>query len=673
MYPIKYFVIAIIMSSFVCQIPSNSAEYLPPIDQRDRQIRTNEDFYTFPEYKSKHEWLQRKQILRDNLRVTLGCLPWPDKTPLNSTIYDRIEGDGYSIEKVYFESLPGVYVTGNLYRPIGKAGPYPGIISPHGHGKEGRLYNSGEFSIPGRCINLARMGCVVFAYDMVGFVDSQQISHAFSGPGDWLWGLSLHGLQLWNSIRAVDFIQSLNNIDLDRIGCTGASGGGTQTYGLTALDDRVKVSVPVNMISSHFQGGCLCENGPSLRLHSFNVEFGAMSAPRPLLMVSATGDWTDETLRVEYPAVQSIYSLYDALDKVKAVQVDAPHNYNQKSREYVYAWFDRWFFNGDRESIEETPFEIDVESLRVFPNGLADYPDNAVDENGLRKYWLQKSKAQIQQVYPNSELQLRTLKNRGATILTHAMGAEAPRANDIIVERIEREKTEERMVERIALGRRGAGDRIDAWFAWPQDGSLHKDAVLVVSDLPFESFNPSADTLLKGLLDHGRAVMIANVYKANALNQTRSPETVSHFYTYNPSDTSLRVQDVLSCLAYLEARADVGKIALVGLGKAGLWGLLAGVLHDGVDSVIANAVQFDLDSDEAYLDGLFVPHILRAGGLQMAQAAIAPRPLFIHNTGEAFQTKWAEDAYTTLGQNDALTTKTERASNDDMLDWLLNN
>ncbi|MDP8246038.1 MAG: acetylxylan esterase [Candidatus Hinthialibacter antarcticus] len=673
MYRNKYFIVAFPLLMIFAQLPSIGSEYLPRIDQRAEQTRTNQDFYTFTEFKSKYEWLQHKLDLKDNLRVSLGCFPWPEKTPLNVKIFDRIEGDGYSVEKAYFESLPGVYVTGNLYRPIGKPAPYPGIICPHGHAQEGRLTNSGEFSIPGRSINLARMGCVVFAYDMIGYVDSKQISHTFSGPSEWLWGLSLHGLQFWNSVRAVDFLQSLDGVDPDRIGCTGASGGGTQTYGLTALDERIKVSVPVNMISSHFQGGCLCENGPSLRLHSFNVEYGAMAAPRPLLMVSATGDWTDETLRVEYPAVKSIYSLYEAEDKVKTVQIDAPHNYNQQSREHVYAWFDRWFFDGDSDRLDETPFEVDTEALKIFPNGLADYPDNAIDENGLREYWIQESKSQLQQAYPNSELQLRTLKRRGATILTHAMGAQTPPANEIVVERIEREKTDTRMIERIAIGRRGVGERIDAWFAWPQDGKHLKDAVLILSDLPFESFNSDSDPLLKGLLDSGRAVMIANVYKPNALKPTRSPEEVSHFYTYNPSDTALRVQDSLTCLSYLESRADIDKISLVGIGNAGLWSLLAGVLHDGVDAIIANVSQFDLDSDEAYLQRLFVPHIQRAGGLQMAQAVIAPRPLFIHNTGEAFQTKWAKDAYNTLGKTDALKTQTQLAGNEEMLNWLLQN
>ena len=171
----------------------------------------------------------------------------------------------------------------------------------------------------------------------------EQIDHGYGGEREGLWGLSLMGLQLWNAIRSVDFLESLPDVDNNRIGCTGASGGGTQTFMLTAVDDRIKVSAPVNMISAHMQGGCLCENAPNLRLDTSNIEIGALMAPKPLLLVSATGDWTKDTPKVEYPAIRSIYAHFDAEDKVHEVQIDADHNYNKDSREAVYAWFGKWF------------------------------------------------------------------------------------------------------------------------------------------------------------------------------------------------------------------------------------------------------------------------------------------------------------------------------------------
>ena len=116
---------------------------------------------------------------------------------------------------MYFESLPGFLVTGNLYRPVGGDGPFPAVLSPHGHWTYGRLENTPLVSGPGRAINLARQGFVVFSYDMIGYNDSQQLTHTFGGRRESLWGLSLAGLQLWNSIRALDFLQSLPYVRRD--------------------------------------------------------------------------------------------------------------------------------------------------------------------------------------------------------------------------------------------------------------------------------------------------------------------------------------------------------------------------------------------------------------------------------------------------------------------------
>ena len=171
-------------------------------------------------------------------------------------------------------------------------------------------------------------------------------------------------------MRAVDFLLSLDDVDPERIGCTGESGGGTQTFMLAAIDPRVRVVAPVNMISAHFQGGCVCENAPGLRSSTYNVEIAALAAPRPMLMVSATGDWTANTPSVEYPAVRSIYRLYDAGDRLDWVQVDAPHNYNAESRDHVYRWFARWFLgDAERGCGAERDFAVQPDGRRRFPAG----------------------------------------------------------------------------------------------------------------------------------------------------------------------------------------------------------------------------------------------------------------------------------------------------------------
>src|SRR3954466_4639825 len=321
-------VLAVIVT--VPQVPSGQSRY-----------RTLDDRFAPPQFANADGWTARAAYLREHVLASAGLLPLPEKTPLYPSVFGEIRRADYTVSKVYFESLPGFYVTGNLYRPIGD-GPFPAVLSPHGHWTYGRLENTALTSAPGRSINLARQGFVVFTYDMIGYNDSRQLTHTFGGRRETLWGLSLSGLQLWNSIRGLDFLQSLPYVKGDALGATGESGGGTQTFLLSAVDDRVAAAVPVNMISLHMQGGCLCENPPGLRLDLTNLEIAAAIAPRPLLMISATGDWTSETLEVEYPAMRRIYGLLDADDHVRAVRMDAPHNYNKDSREAMYAWMTRW-------------------------------------------------------------------------------------------------------------------------------------------------------------------------------------------------------------------------------------------------------------------------------------------------------------------------------------------
>jgi dienelactone hydrolase len=360
----------------------------PPVDGRT-QVRHGHLCYDLPTYPTLAAWEARAAHLRRRILTGAGLWPTPERCSLRPRVTGQIEHEDYSVENVFFESWPDFYVCGNLYHPKGNGPPFPGVLCPHGHWAHGRLQDIERGSIPARCVALARQGYIAFAYDMIGYNDSgmQVAGHAaelddggpddgphkrhFHAPRHFLWGISLLGLQLWNSVRALDYLASLPDIDRARLGCTGASGGGTQTFLLCAIDERVRVAAPVNMVSAHFQGGCVCENAPNLRLEGTNVEFAALMAPRPLLMVSATGDWTVNTPEVEYPAVRAIYRLYGAGDRVATVQVDAPHNYNRQSRETVYAWFGRWLLGDtDAEALKERPYQVDPpERMRVFRNG----------------------------------------------------------------------------------------------------------------------------------------------------------------------------------------------------------------------------------------------------------------------------------------------------------------
>src|SRR5690348_2348859 len=276
----------------------------------------NTVFDEMPVYKNKAEWEKRKKFLRQQILVSAGLWPMPPSNPLNPRYYHKTEHEKYSVETVSIETYPGYFLVGDIYKPKGN-GPFAAILTPHGHFEFGRFTNDSINSIPGRCINLALQGYIVFSYDMVGYDETKQVSHLFANDSiSGLYGINLLGLQLRNSIRALDFLLSLPGVDTSRVGITGASGGGTQTFLLTAVDNRFKATAPVNMVSNNMQGGDLCEGAPGLRINTFNVEISAMAAPKPFLMVSDTYDWTYNTRNTILPMVKSIYKLYGAEDKL---------------------------------------------------------------------------------------------------------------------------------------------------------------------------------------------------------------------------------------------------------------------------------------------------------------------------------------------------------------------
>jgi dienelactone hydrolase len=560
------------------QIPAEDARNLNP---------PNTDTHFAPVvHTSLGEWEARKKHLRAQILSAAGLMPLFPKSDLHPQIFGRIEHPDYTIEKVLLETLPGYYLGGNLYRPVrpAPASGFPAVLSPHGHWNYGRLEHTNIASVPARCITLARQGYVVFSWDMVGYDDTIQTPHDFGDkPVEQLWGFGPLGLQLWNSIRALDFIEALPGIDRSRVGITGASGGATQTMMLDAVDDRIQFAAPANMVSFLMQGGSLCENAPNLRLGTNNVEIASMIAPKPMLMTSATEDWTRHMLQEEFPAVRSIYQLYGKAENVEAVLLDAPHNYNQDNRDAMYAFFGKHVLGiSDASKLREKNVHIEkLEDMLALHNRTL--PANAVTFDQLFAEWQRMAKEQ---------------KGGERERLTYALAAEWPSS-----------VLSEGEGEHIVLGRPGKGDRIPAVFLRGKN-----PPVLVVHPDGAEAARKSAE--VAKLIQEGRSLLLIDAFQTGSAVAPRN-RGVKNFLTFNKSDDAERVQDILTALAWLKAPGT----RLVGLGKAAIWCTFAAAVAPEPVELQADLGTFT-GTDQQFASEFFVPDIQRAGGLPAALALV---------------------------------------------------
>ncbi|GIX06452.1 MAG: acetylxylan esterase [Candidatus Poribacteria bacterium] len=638
-----------------------------PVDRRTQCLRHTDTVFDPPirEYSSREAWEQRRAELRLHLLVSAGLFPLPDRCPLRPQVTGRWEGEDFLIENVYFESLPGFYVTGNLYRPKRIEEPVPGVACPHGHARRGRFEDTENFSVPARCVTLARLGYVVFSYDMIGYNDSLQLPHDFRGERESLWGLSLLGLQLWNSIRVLDFLESLEEVDSKRLGCTGASGGGTQTFLLTAVDDRVRVSAPVVMVSARMQGGCLCENAPNLRLDTNNVEIAAMAAPRPQLLVSATGDWTHSTPELEYPAIRSIYRLYGLEDRIGNVHVDAPHNYNRESREAVYRWFERWLAGRPvQEGAYERPYHLPREEVRrVFPSGKL--PATAKTRAQIVQEAVHRAQTQLEALYAVNRPELEQSRPVLWGLYAHTLNAVVPPTESV---RRYEQTEEDGNGQRFFLRREGVGDWIPCREYLPQDEKRPQEWIVLLSSEGMGRFEPE-ERLTAALLEAGYGVLSFDPFQIGEAAKVPRDRSGKHFETFNPSDAACRVQDLLTVLAYLRSRSE--RTHVLGTEEAGLWALWARPYWEEEGVFIADLAELPLHEDGTYLDPLhYLPGIRRAGDVVTAGVLSAPRPLRLYNVAAGLDLTPVEAAYQAYGATERLSVQSGPATTAQLLAWL---
>lgn len=334
---------------------------------------------------SLEDWTSRRDEYRRQLGEMLGLDPLPPRTDLKTVVTGKRETQWFTVENLHFQSRPGLYVTGNLYVPKNLDKPAPAVLYVCGHSqvkKNGVSYgNKTAYQHHGGWF--ARNGYVCLTIDTLQLGEIEGLHHGTYREGMWWWnsrGYTPAGVEAWNCVRALDYLQSRPEVDGERLGVTGRSGGGAYSWWIAALDDRIKVAVPVAGITdleNHVVDGCVeghCDCMFMVNTYRWDYpQVAALVAPRPLLIANTDSDGIFPLNGVErlHAKVRGIYRLYGADDKLGLQISPGPHKDIQELQVAAFRWFNR-FLKGDSESlIENTGVTyFTPEELQVFRDGL---------------------------------------------------------------------------------------------------------------------------------------------------------------------------------------------------------------------------------------------------------------------------------------------------------------
>lgn len=283
------------------------------------------------QYRTAVDWAARKAEIRTGFLKGAQLWPLPQLSTPNVISHSKRVHNDYTVENLAIESFPGFYCTGNLYRPVNLSRPGPIILCPHGHfAPLGRYRKNQQI----RCAHFARMGATVFSYSLVGWQDSTQTTHQHP--------LAL-ALQTINSIRALDYLSQLPGVDPQRVGITGASGGGTQTIYLSLVDERVKVAAPLVIVYPWTEElGCNCEGGlPVMSDTNTNmIEIAASLAPLPQMLISVGNDPTSNFPNFGFPYIRNVYQIRGAVSHAQNLHLEhEKHDFGLTKRNAIYQFF----------------------------------------------------------------------------------------------------------------------------------------------------------------------------------------------------------------------------------------------------------------------------------------------------------------------------------------------
>jgi len=683
-----------------------------PDDSRLGEMVTLHDYHPLRPVDSAEQWKVRSQEIRRRILVGSGLWPMPEKTPLNAVIHSRKDMGDYTVENVFFESLPGHFVCGNLYRPAGpslkiglnKEGKRPGALCPHGHWKDARFYdlaepqrrqliaigaerfeNAARNHYQARCVQLARMGIVVFQYDMLASADSYQFPEHRQGPRDHMnnpepgkWGFvspqaanylqTNFGLQTWNSVRALDFVSGLEEVDATRILATGASGGATQTMMISAIDDRIGAAFPAVMVSTAMQGGCTCENTHYLRVGQGNIDIAAAVAPRPQ-EITAADDWTINLEEKGHPQLKSVYELIGAGKNYKAhFDVHFKHDYNHVSRTHLYDFVNRHFKLGLSSPVLERDFEILLkEDLTVYndehPAPTGELVGEA-HERAVCRWWTGDATRQLAPLVAAAD---KATLQKAREVIGGAVAVmidrELPAASEVNFG-LEGKQPRNGYLELTGLIDNDThGEQIPAIFLHPVEwngrtviwlnskgkGGLYDQNGTPRNDI-LKLVNAGISVVGLDLFKQGEFLNEGEVATGNprvAYPGKKAPDDTDwrissvYLYGYNHSMFARRVHDVLTATTFVRNHEtwSVKELAVVGLGEMGPIASAARAIAGGtIDRLFVETDRFRFANLDSQWDQHFVPGAAKYGDVAGFLSLSAPHATWIADSDDNLQT-----------------------------------
>jgi len=607
---------------------------------------------------SRADWEKRRPEYMEEYFYMLGLSPMPEKAPLQPTVTGTLIGEGYEVDMIHFQSSPRLYVTGNLYRPVSmnRGDRFPAILYVCGHADRGRNGNKAAYQSNG--IWFARHGYVCLMIDTLQRGEIAGIHHGTYRENRWWWlsrGYTSAGVECWNGIRAIDYLESRPDVDADRIGVTGISGGGAVTFWIAAADERVKVAVPISgmadlpsYVSDHVVNGhCDC-----MFLHNtFQwpwTRIAALVAPRPLLFVNSDQDPIFPMNANERVSnrLETVYSLFGAGDQVETVVSMGGHAYREDIRKATYRFMNIYTKNDPTEILDsevdivtgrrgEETHPIEPEQLRVFPTDL-DLPEDALNAT-IDRYFVPMAHLDVPVPGEFEQWKVALVKQLKA-VTFRPFPDQIPAANPSGAQRSGAEFLETEP---------GIEVEISAPSGFANPSGAKRIALLVKSD--------TADSLagMEGLEDTDSVYVLKPRGVGRASWTVRNPPNYvarSHVLLGRTVDAG-RVWDIVAAARYLKNKyEDRLPVFLYGKGSDAVLSAYAMLLEPEIEGgIFHNPVMSHMDEAAPAL-----LNVLRVCDVPDVLGALAPRPLVISGINRDEWTKVARiyEAANALNQLD---------------------